>query len=324
MRVAVPMFATRVAPTFLHSDSLLLAVVKDGKVVSREVCETRGYEENARIDLLEDVKAGVLICGGIETHLMEELQARGVETFNNVAGEVDDVLRRFAETGLRPGYGITYRADSPPGGSRPTDIGVGDLCETPAEGGINCIDCLHRSCLRGLPCEKSPEESFVESTNGQLAHAMDVTMDIAMEPERILCRVAELVYYCQGMGYGRLGLAFCTDLFPEAEALTQILNRFFEVIPVCCRVGGVVDSEPEADSDFRTGTCNPIGMARVLNRAKTDLNVIAGLCMGSDICFTQTSLAPVTTLFVKDRLLANNPIGALHSSYQKQYLMNEI
>jgi uncharacterized metal-binding protein/predicted Fe-Mo cluster-binding NifX family protein len=318
------MFATRVAPTFLHSDSLLLAVVKDGNVVSREVCETRGYEENARIDLLEDLKAGVLICGGIETHLMDELRARGVETFNNVAGEVDDVLGRFVETGLRPGYGITYRPDAPVAPSGTPDDGDRNLYGSPVESRINCVDCLHRACLRGLPCEKSPEESFVENINGPLAHSLDVTMDIAMEPERILCRVAELVYYCQGMGYGRLGLAFCTDLFPEAEALTQILKRFFDVIPVCCRVGGVVDSEPDTNADFRTGTCNPIGMARVLNRANTDLNVMAGLCMGSDICFTQTSLAPVTTLFVKDRLLANNPIGALHSSYQKQYLMNEI
>ena len=61
--------------------------------------------------------------------------------------------------------------------------------------------------------------------------------------------------------------------------------------------------------------CNPVAQARILNRAETDLNVIVGLCMGSDCLFTQESEAPVTTLFVKDKSLANNPIGAVYSEH---------
>ncbi len=61
--------------------------------------------------------------------------------------------------------------------------------------------------------------------------------------------------------------------------------------------------------------CNPIGQALVLNKEKTDLNIILGLCIGHDILFTQHSAAPVTTLAVKDRVLAHNPLGALYSGY---------
>jgi uncharacterized metal-binding protein len=61
--------------------------------------------------------------------------------------------------------------------------------------------------------------------------------------------------------------------------------------------------------------CNPIGQALILNREKTDLNIILGLCIGHDILFTQYSDAPVTTLAVKDRVLAHNPLGALYSGY---------
>ena len=43
--------------------------------------------------------------------------------------------------------------------------------------------------------------------------------------------------------------------------------------------------------------------------------MIVGLCMGADCVFTARSEAPVTTLFVKDRSLANNPIGAVYSEY---------
>jgi hypothetical protein len=62
-------------------------------------------------------------------------------------------------------------------------------------------------------------------------------------------------------------------------------------------------------------SCNPAAQAAVLNRAGCDLNVIVGLCMGADCIFARLSEAPVTTLFVKDRSLANNPIGAVYSDY---------
>ena len=64
-------------------------------------------------------------------------------------------------------------------------------------------------------------------------------------------------------------------------------------------------------------------MAQVLNEAHTDLNVLIGLCMGGDVIFTQLSRAPVTTLFVKDRLLANNPIAACHSRYVLDHVLNQ-
>ena len=61
--------------------------------------------------------------------------------------------------------------------------------------------------------------------------------------------------------------------------------------------------------------CNPQGQAAVLNRVQTDLNVLVGLCMGADCLFTRFSQAPVTALFVKDKSLANNPVGAVYSGH---------
>jgi uncharacterized metal-binding protein len=68
-------------------------------------------------------------------------------------------------------------------------------------------------------------------------------------------------------------------------------------------------------SEHESIVCNPLGQATLLNSIGTDLNVVVGLCMGMDSVFTRASNAPVTTLFVKDRSLANNPIGALYSEY---------
>jgi uncharacterized metal-binding protein len=69
----------------------------------------------------------------------------------------------------------------------------------------------------------------------------------------------------------------------------------------------------------------------ILNTEKTDLNVILGLCIGHDTVFTKYSEAPVTTLAVKDRVLAHNPLGAIYSAYhlnklvvQKNKLLTQI
>jgi hypothetical protein len=37
-----------------------------------------------------------------------------------------------------------------------------------------------------------------------------------------------------------------------------------------------------------------------------------GLCVGHDSLFFKHSQAPATTLVAKDRVLAHNPVGALH------------
>ena len=115
-----------------------------------------------------------------------------------------------------------------------------------------------------------------------------------------------MVYFCLEMEYRRIGIAFCSELFEPARILAGILRRFFDVTPVCCKLG--------------TGTslCNPVAQAEVLNQRKMDFNLMVGLCVGSDSVFTHASHAPVSTLFVKDRSLANNPIGALYSDYYLQ------
>jgi len=64
--------------------------------------------------------------------------------------------------------------------------------------------------------------------------------------------------------------------------------------------------------------------AAVLNREKTDLNVMVGLCLGHDILFIKNCEADVTPLIVKDRVTGHNPIAALYTSrsYYKDKLWN--
>lgn len=135
-------------------------------------------------------------------------------------------------------------------------------------------------------------------------------------------RVKELILLAEEMGWKKLGITFCIGLSEEAEKLQSILkSKGFEVHSVVCKVGSVKKSElalPQKDGE---SACNPILQAMTLNGIGTDLNVIVGLCLGHDILFQENSDAPTTTLVVKDRLLAHNPVGALYSRYHFKKLL---
>lgn len=138
------------------------------------------------------------------------------------------------------------------------------------------------------------------------------------------CRIREVMEYSKEMGHKKLGLAFCVGLKDEAKILTDIFEKNgFEVVSVACMSGAPTCDELgfEKYPDAGKVLCNPIMQAEVLNREKTDLNIMLGLCIGHDILFIKYSKADVTPLVVKDRILAHNPIGALYTSqgyYQKK------
>lgn len=132
-------------------------------------------------------------------------------------------------------------------------------------------------------------------------------------------RLEEIMLFAEEMGYRRLGLAFCLGLADEALVIEQILAQRFKVVSACCKTSGVnkrtLDLEQIDAADTGEVMCNPAGQAELLNRAGTELNVVCGLCVGHDAIFSKVSAAPVTTLIAKDRVLAHNPIGAIHSRY---------
>lgn len=133
-----------------------------------------------------------------------------------------------------------------------------------------------------------------------------------------ISRVEEVKRFAKNMNYKKIGIAFCVGLQNEAKILHTIFSKDFEVDSVCCKVGSVDKSDlnlPKINEDMDEAMCNPICQAMELNKSNTDLNLIVGLCIGHDILFTQYSEAPVTTLIVKDRVLAHNPAGALYSGY---------
>lgn len=134
-------------------------------------------------------------------------------------------------------------------------------------------------------------------------------------------RIEELIEFSQRMGYRRLGLAFCGGLTLEASILSEILEKHgFEVISVSCKVGGIpkerigVKDEEKIQIGKFESMCNPITQAKVLNRAKTDFNIMLGLCIGHDSLFLKFIEGLTTVFAVKDRVTGHNPMVALYTS----------
>jgi len=134
-------------------------------------------------------------------------------------------------------------------------------------------------------------------------------------------RLEEIVEFAKQADYTRLGVAFCIGLAREAEFVAKVLAQHFKVDSVCCKMSGLNKDEhgmSKIKPDQFEIACNPIGQAQMLNRVKTELNIQMGLCLGHDILFQKYAEAPVTVLVVKDRVLANNPMGVAYGSYWRQ------
>jgi uncharacterized metal-binding protein len=132
-------------------------------------------------------------------------------------------------------------------------------------------------------------------------------------------RVEDTIAFAKLMVYKKIGIATCIGLLEETNKLSTILKaQGFTPLSVCCKTGSIDKLELGIDekNKVRPGTfepaCNPVAQAELLNRAKTDMNIIVGLCVGHDMLFSKYSVAPVTTLVVKDRVTGHNPVSVLY------------
>ena len=309
MRCGITLLGDRVSPRCTAADGLMVVSLQRGRLTS---CETLPVEISSPLDLLAELKRqgiDTLVCGGIARDIRDVLLTAVADIVDNVACSKEEAVVALEQGVLTPGFGLSTRG-------RPTAVRSNERGHAESDT-IDCLRCADRVCLRGMTCHlERPAAAPV--VLGDVDRILDTALDVALEEQRQLCRLAELVYFCLGMGYHRIGVAFCVDLVEPAEILARVLGRFFEVVPVCCKVGGRPHGDPAGDNWSRSRdpvACNPLGLAAVLNERQTDLNVIVGLCIGVDCVFTEASRARVTTLFVKDRSLANNPIAALYSEY---------
>ena len=209
---------------------------------------------------------------------------------------------------------------------------------------VSCSDCGVLNCYRRdksfpefcLTTGVSDEE--IEKAN-QLYRSDELVGKISKAAAEIegtyygkLTRVEEIIAFARRIGAKKIGIATCIGLMNETRTFVKILKaKGLESYSVICKVGSTdktevgIPEELKVQKGCHEALCNPVLQARLLNREKTDLNVIVGLCVGHDSIFIKYSKAPVTTLITKDRVLGDNPAAALYTSgfYYRRLLQEE-
>ena len=202
---------------------------------------------------------------------------------------------------------------------------------------LSCVDCGTQNCKfkdRTYPdfCltanlseddAKWAAERYEEDRNHEV---MVASAEVEYEGYCQWTRVQEIMEFARKIGAEKIGIANCIGLINEARIFARILRaNGFEAYSVVCKVEGRAKTSmgiPEKCEQIGPAMCNPILQARLINQAKTDLNVVIGLCVGHDSLFYRYSDAYVTTLVTKDRVTGNNPAAALYTAnsyYKKKF-----
>jgi uncharacterized metal-binding protein len=195
---------------------------------------------------------------------------------------------------------------------------------------MSCPLCASRACCESGegPFPKDCPTSGSDDDDLLRAYAEPPDADLAVQAARVeaggygrLTRIEEIMDFARRSGFSRLGIAHCIGLQREAAVVRRVfLANGFRVEAVACKAGaipkeaiGLSDDDKVSPGRFES-MCNPIGQARYLASAGSELNVLMGLCVGHDSLFFRHSQAPVTVLAVKDRVLGHNPLAAVYQA----------
>jgi len=193
---------------------------------------------------------------------------------------------------------------------------------------VRCASCKNKDCRNGKDCFGMADRDKKIYKDERISRLHTAASAIEARHYCKEPRLREVILLARELRCHKVGLAFCVGLESEAKIIADILSQEFEVVSVCCKVCGIAKSdfhlEQISSGENYEVMCNPAGQAEILNESGTDLNILCGLCVGHDAVFSMMSKASVTTLIVKDRVLAHNPVGAVYSKYiRKRMLADE-
>ena len=100
MKVAIPIFRSRVSPVFDWCKRVLIVQIQSGREETRQEIVVGGLDLPERVERLSELGTEVLICGGISYFLLPLLESKGIRVIRWVAGEIEDVISALARDDL--------------------------------------------------------------------------------------------------------------------------------------------------------------------------------------------------------------------------------
>ncbi|MDR3349734.1 MAG: DUF1847 domain-containing protein [Acidaminococcales bacterium] len=188
-------------------------------------------------------------------------------------------------------------------------------------------------CLTKASAKENEEALAIYRTHPEYSKAAKASGEVEGIFYRQLTRAEEIIEFAKRIGAKKIGIATCAGLAEEARVFARVVEaKGLASYSVLCKVGatdktaiGIRPEDKINKGAAHESLCNPILQAKLLNKKKTDLNVLIGLCVGHDALFCRHSDALATTLIAKDRLLGHNPVAALYTAktYNKQLLAKD-
>ena len=175
---------------------------------------------------------------------------------------------------------------------------------------MDCTRCAAKSCRKGSACsstffdiEKVIEEYHTDDVQ-RIVNSSARLVDNGKAGQ--LSRMEEIIEFAKSMRYKKIGLAYCYGMEVQAAGVANyIRNSGLELSAVSCTVGALPQDVVNEESEICNVSCNPLGQAKQLNNERIDMSLAMGLCLNKYIN------TPVTTLVVKDRVYAHNPLAIL-------------
>ena len=109
MKIAIPVFHTKISPRFDQTQGFVLLEIEDAKVISSENLATKGWPVIEKLKQIVHLEVDTVICGAIDRASLQYLSLNRVRIYSWVTGEVDDAVACFLNNNMRPGIMIGER-----------------------------------------------------------------------------------------------------------------------------------------------------------------------------------------------------------------------
>ncbi len=103
MKVAIPLFGSRVSPRFDCAQRILLVTVEDNEVVEKKEVWAGRWNPLQIVTRLTEVGTNTVICGGISNFSVRMLASNGIRVVSWITGEAEEAIKLFLKRQLKPG-----------------------------------------------------------------------------------------------------------------------------------------------------------------------------------------------------------------------------
>lgn len=92
MKIAVTYENGQIFQHFGHTEQFKVYNVEDGQILSSEIVDTNGSGHSALADVLADLGANALICGGIGGCAISALAEANIKLYPGIMGDADSAV----------------------------------------------------------------------------------------------------------------------------------------------------------------------------------------------------------------------------------------